>query len=334
MMLTEKGRIALQYLEQYKDKNLPSKTLAGIMVKDYPEVFKTIENARNSVRYYRGNIGNKDRKKLTNRTYMRPNQPAGYVTKIPKTKYKNWLPFEINHKRNLILADAHIPYHDVKALEAALKFGDEYKPNSIILNGDIIDCFALSRYLKNPKERDFAGEILAVRGFLDHLRERFSKTVIYYKLGNHEERYEHFLWLKSEELIGLPDFELKHILEFVDKNIIAIEDRRIINLGQLPILHGNEYRQGISSPVNPARGLFLKTKHSCMASHLHQTSDHTEPTLSGKLIVTWSTGCLCGLHPDYARLNRWNHGFATVSVKPNGDYFVSNYRILDGKVLN
>jgi len=41
---------------------------------------------------------------------------------------------------------------------------------------------------------------------------------------------------------------------------------------------------------------------------------------------------LCGLTPEYARINRWNHGFAI--IENNGDsYKVNNYMIYDGKVL-
>jgi hypothetical protein len=41
----------------------------------------------------------------------------------------------------------------------------------------------------------------------------------------------------------------------------------------------------------------------------------------------WSTGCLCDLTPEYARVNRWNWGFATVTVDTAGSFDVDNYRI-------
>jgi hypothetical protein len=52
----------------------------------------------------------------------------------------------------------------------------------------------------------------------------------------------------------------------------------------------------------------------------------------GKLITTWSTGCLCNLNPDYMVLNKWNHGFAFVEVGSNGDFTVKNHRIYKGRV--
>ena len=327
-----KTDVTRKYVENHKD--MQTRTLARLLTKDWPEHFHSLENARCAVRRHRGNIGDTARKKHnSHKENFKPNGKAGEVVKLPKSKYKEWEPFEINHKRNLILADIHIPYHDDKALSAALKFADGYKPDAIILDGDIADFFSISRFNKNPKLRDLPGEIIAVKQFLDHIKERFSAKV-YYKLGNHEERYEHYLWQRAEELLGVKEFELKNLLMFDDSGVVAIEDQRIINLGQLPILHGHEFIRGVFSPVNAARGLFLKAKHSCMGAHQHHTSEHTEKTLSGKIISCWSVGCLCGLSPDWAHINRWNHGFATVDVRANGDYYVNNYRILNGRVLN
>jgi hypothetical protein len=41
---------------------------------------------------------------------------------------------------------------------------------------------------------------------------------------------------------------------------------------------------------------------------------------------------LCGLHPEYARLNKFNHGFAAVEIAADGQFNVQNYRITNGKV--
>jgi hypothetical protein len=107
-----------------------------------------------------------------------------------------------------------------------------------------------------------------------------------------------------------------------------------MKLNNLWGIHGHEYVGGISAPVNPARGLFLKSKVSCFQGHNHQSSSHTEPTLTGKMVTTWSLGCLSELHPAYMPLNKWNHGFAEVDLDPNGeDFEFNNYRIFNGKIM-
>lgn len=59
---------------------------------------------------------------------------------------------------------------------------------------------------------------------------------------------------------------------------------------------------------------------------------HTETSVAGKLIACWSTGCLCGLHPAYARVNKWTHSAAWLSLE-HGQFNVELIRILNGKVL-
>jgi hypothetical protein len=54
--------------------------------------------------------------------------------------------------------------------------------------------------------------------------------------------------------------------------------------------------------------------------------------MNGKITTTWSTGCLCELHPEYMPINKWNLGFAIVDMAD--DMFdVRNKRISKGKVL-
>jgi hypothetical protein len=37
---------------------------------------------------------------------------------------------------------------------------------------------------------------------------------------------------------------------------------------------------------------------------------------------------LCDMSPAYARINKWNHGFAAVEVASDGAYDVRNFQIL------
>jgi len=163
--------------------------------------------------------------------------------------------------------------------------------------------------------------------------ERELKCKIYFKIGNHEERYEHFLYEKASELVGVEEFEFENIIKARARGIEIIGDKRPMKLNNLWGIHGHEYVGGISAPVNPARGLFLRSKVSCFQGHNHQSSSHVESRLSGESIATYSIGCLSELFPDYMPFNKWNHGFAEIDLDDNGqDYEFRNYRIKNGKV--
>jgi hypothetical protein len=52
-----------------------------------------------------------------------------------------------------------------------------------------------------------------------------------------------------------------------------------------------------------------------------------------KTTITWSIGCLCGLWPEYATYNKWDHGFAMVELDPNKKNFEVRLKDIDnGKV--
>jgi predicted phosphodiesterase len=234
----------------------------------------------------------------------------------------------------LVLSDLHIPYHSVSAIEAALDFGRQYNPDAVLINGDLFDFFQISRFDKNPTLPKVSAELSAGGEFFDHLRHQFPKAGLYFKLGNHDERWEHYIWKAAPLLSDIPDIVKgwEGPAGVVRNKVSVIRDQRPVMLGKLRVLHGHEKGRGVSSPVNQARGAFLRLLSSVLEGHGHRTSEHTERTADGATISCRSTGCLCGLHPDYARVNKWDHGFATVDVAKDGNYVCRLHRIIDGKV--
>lgn len=252
---------------------------------------------------------------------------------MPKSEAEKWEPLIIECKRALVLSDIHVPYHDSKALGAAVRYGKRFNPDLVLLNGDLADFFAISRFQKDMLGRSFKKEIKALKQFQAWLRQEFPKSRIVWKKGNHEERYEHFLINKAPELLDIECLTMESILECEKHGVETAGDQRIIMLGKLPVLHGHEFPKGMTSPVNPARGFFMRGNERCLAGHLHKKSEHAETSMMGRLVSCWSTGCLCGLHPEYARINKWGHGFATVEVKSDGDFQVKNLGVYEGKVF-
>ena len=194
-----------------------------------------------------------------------------------------------------------------------------------------MDFYGLSRFMKDPRKRSVAHELQALNEFLDVLQQ-FGVKIIY-KLGNHDERYEHFLMHKAPELLGIPEFKFENLLKAGERGMDVVGEKRVIKANKLNIIHGHEY-PSVFSPVNIARGLYMKGKVSAMQGHNHQVSEHTETDMNGEIVTTWSLGCLCELNPAYAPLNRWSHGFSLVDLSDNGkDFEVRNYRIYKGKIL-
>lgn len=309
----------------------PTMTLAKKLYKEHPEQFVNLESCRAALRYRRGNVGDRMRTQEKSKKHRRPNGKAGFTTALPPTMARPHKPYNLPNGRALVLSDIHVPYHDPKALELALEYGDKIQPDTIYLNGDAADFFSISRWEKNPSERNLHRELVMVREFLCHLRERFPHAEMVYKIGNHEERWEKYMWLKAPEISGLTDFQIHKILDFDRYGIKEVVGKQKTKAGKnLTIIHGHEIF-GATAPVNFARTLQTTLGVCTIAGHRHQTSEHSYKTADDKFIHCWSQGCLCDMSPEYAVFNRWNHGFCVVELEGN-DFQVDNKRIVDGKV--
>lgn len=327
-----KSDIVIDYINRFP--NASTMSLARMVLGENSLYFDNLDQARTMVRSYRGEHKKDSSQKTIVQTRTEEEKKNFIKRKLPESDYEKCEPFIIPKGQNniLILSDIHFPYQDNKALELAINYGIENKVNAVYLNGDTLDFYMASRFLKNPKLRDLAGELEMGREFLKLLQETF-KCPIYFKIGNHEVRWEHFLMIKAPELLGIDDFKLEQLLRFREFGVTLVKDKQMALAGKLPILHGHEWYGGFAPPVNPARGLFLKAKESAIVGHHHRTSEHTEKTLSGDVTTTWSTGCLCGLEPEYAPYNNYNHGFAHVKVGKDGNYELKNMRIINYKIV-
>ena len=240
----------------------------------------------------------------------------------------------MDSKRCLILSDLHIPFHERAPLIMALEYGYKHNIDSILLNGDFVDFYSCSHWQTDPRKRDFQNEINICRDILGYIRDGFPDAQIILKTGNHEERYYRYLAVKAPELLGVDKFELISIFGLDDCDVALVDDRRIIKFGKLSIIHGHEFGRTISSPVNPARGLYLRGKDTALCGHFHAASKHNEPNMNGKMTTCFSVGCLCDLHPDYSPINRWGHGFAIVDrIDEDGKFEVWNKDIIDGRIF-
>lgn len=283
----------------------------------------TLEQCRSCIRRQFGIGGVSVRKHAT---VPRAKRKSGEV-RCPPSLAKDWTPYEIKCKRLGILSDTHAPYQSVVAVEAAIKTLQEARIDHLLLNGDILDNYAQSFHERMPSKRNFKYEKEHGLEFLQYIRESFPRIPITYKLGNHEERWYRWLWQHAPEIGEESELSFEQWFKLDKFKMQCVDDQRIIMAGKLAIAHGHELGKGMTSPVNPARGAFLRTLHTILVGHHHRTSGHCESDMWHDETFVWSTGCLCNLNPEYARINKWNWGFAMVDVAKDNSFQVSNYRI-------
>lgn len=313
---------------------MPSKQLARIVYKENPLSFTDVENARNIIRYIEGKVGvrsakNKTINKMETRSYNPYNLPTSYAESREPFK----LPLACNNI--LMISDLHVPYHNIEAVSLAIKYGEDNKINTIFINGDLMDFHRISKFQHDPRKRSIKDEFDACRALLEKLREVFPQAEIYWLKGNHDVRYEVWLMSKCVEIFDDPYYQLENRLRLNELRIKLLDDKQLIKMGNLNVTHGHHVFKGVFTPVNPARGAYMRAKKSIICGHLHRPSTHTEVDIDGNITVCHTTGCLCELRPDYSPLVANSmHGFAHITTEINGDYLVKNYQIVEGKIYN
>jgi len=330
-----KRAIIRNYISDRNIYTVPSKTVARMIVRDLPDVFKDIEAVRYDIRRIRHSAGK-------NFSSTKDKEFAEKFHSYFDADINDYTPFVIPDTitRLGVLNDIHIPYHNQVNLDVAIEYLVEKNINGLLLNGDIIDCYKSSYFLKDPRKRNTNEEFYMLREFLDQMNLLFN-CPIYYKLGNHEERIEMSVFREVPELLDFINFESclegrdsegNKIFDLKEYNITIIKDKRKIKYtDNLTILHGHEYRTGMFNPVGVARWLFMRTRANACCGHAHKSDSFAANSIEDKTIGTWAIGCLCDMHPQYMPLNDWQSGLAY--IERHGDYFQFDNRKIQKGVL-
>ena len=239
------------------------------------------------------------------------------------------LRLEDKFKKVGIMSDIHVPFHSMSALTCAIKHLREEQIDCLILNGDIMDFYAISRHEKEKDLRDFAKEIEMGRNFLQKIRDLFPFIPIYYKMGNHENRWQRYLNDQAEEFAQLHEMQFEQFFRLDKLAMVYVPDWQGIEAGNLLVLHGHEIMAG---GMNPSQSTFNKTFCNTLIGHVHRTTSTIKKNGFKEYFHSYSTGCLTQLSPKYYPFAQHNNGFAMVHIE-NGITKVDNFVIKDGKIV-
>jgi predicted phosphodiesterase len=224
------------------------------------------------------------------------------------------------YRRIAVISDVHLPYHDRNALVTALREIKYIGVDAIYINGDLLDAYQLSRHEKNKLNRSFKYEVDMGRLFFEELRSQFPEVDIYYKIGNHDVRFDKYIMDNAEQLNGLITFE--DILKLRDHRVKLVGSYTKVIAGKLNILHGHELP--VKGAMNHARAVMNKVSSNVLMGHFHRSDRSYMRDLEGDVHAVFGTGCLCKLNPKYMSINNWNHGWALVELDKNGNFVVES----------
>lgn len=225
----------------------------------------------------------------------------------------------------VIASDIHIPFQDDAAVRLLIKYCKEKQPEVVVLNGDVLDMFMLSRFTKgegrNPLE-----EMTMCQGFLDSLRKVVPNADIYYVIGNHENRLEKYVLTKAPELASLIE-DVFTIIKTSDYRVrgcasVTFNDNFVCKHGTLL---GN--KSGLSA-IKEMENAYM----SGATGHTHRLCKYIARK-SGRKFVWLETGCLCSLNPEYMINPNWQAGFAQLEFRNGKLYNSKVIEIEKGKIL-
>lgn len=240
----------------------------------------------------------------------------------------------------VVAGDMHFGAADEPALSVLLEAIHALRPGRVILNGDLPDLLAISKYPKDARKQwDLRDEATAMHVFLRQLESVIPKDCeVLETEANHSgngigSRWWRYLSDRVPQLLALPgaDGRLSYQAWWhpIGSRIQLVPD---VVIGDLLVTHGDVVRKwGAFS----GRAHAEKYLHGVLHNHTHRQGSSVQrvPAIGDRkegVIRSYETGCLCSLAPMYADKPNWTHGFAVVTHQGSGHPAVELVTIVDG----
>ena len=235
-----------------------------------------------------------------------------------------------------VIPDCHIPNEDKPAMETALKIIQWYKPHTIVILGDFLDCTPVSHWLKENK-RYRTKEGLRLKDDYDRANKLLDKITIpsvkhlVYINGNHED------WINDAiesqpELDGLINLDIG--LKFKERRerglkLTHLEYGEFFNLGKLWLTHGTY------TGTHHAKKHVESYGRSIVYGHLHDVQLYVKvcPIDIEDKHLGLSLGCLANKNPQFMenRPNNWVHAVGVGFLRKDGTFNIDPIIISNGK---
>lgn len=246
-------------------------------------------------------------------------------------RLKNVTRKKVKKERYVILNDIHIPYHDQKSLALVLAYLDDNKPDTIVLNGDIIDCYSASSYRKDPARlHTLQDEFNETIEFLSHIKKRYPRARIVYTMGNHEERIEKQILDKLGDFSTVEELAIEERLKLRELDIQVIDKNGTFPIGPIEVTHGTMVRKDSGASV---KAHHAKLGGSVLIGHVHRLGTFYRTNKWGTHICI-ENGYLGRNDFEYVNRPDWQQGFTEI-IKAVGtdDISFRQHPIIDHKLV-
>jgi len=231
-----------------------------------------------------------------------------------------------------------VPLHDKKAIGAMVAFAKDFKPNTIVLGGDILDCGAISHWnskkpgategMRLSKDAQIARDLI-VQPLISAMDTAKPMKKVFIA-GNHESWVTDLLE-KDPGLEGLID---PATLLGLDRTWNVLPQGEIYRLSKhLVLAHGDQIRGGEN--VAKAAVTHFQTSIRFGHHHTYQAFTATSPIYQELPRTGIAVPCLCTKNQKYGEgaPNKWAQGFLYGYIHPNGTFHDNVAIIVGGKTV-
>jgi predicted phosphodiesterase len=229
---------------------------------------------------------------------------------------------------SLFLNDIHFPYQDDHALSLVFKLIKYLQPSEVFLIGDIIDCYSLSRFDKDPNLVNLQEDLDLLEDFFYTLRQHTDARITYLE-GNHEHRLTRFLF-QNPEIRNLKTLTPQNLFNLETYGVEWIpQEKTHIHNGHI-ITHGSVVRKHAGYS---AKAELEKYGCSGISGHTHRVGVYNATNMLGT--HTWiENGCLCKPMDYVIGTPNWQQSVSVqYSDGPIQTYRITDTLVFDGKVL-
>jgi len=232
-----------------------------------------------------------------------------------------------NATMHVAVNDFHIPYHDQRLMVEFKKFVHTHQPRVIHILGDLLDCYAVSKFSKDPARLlSLQDEFDQGTEFLRELRELCPSTIISFVEGNHEARLQKFLCSQAPQLKSLRCLDVRQQLKLAENRIWWWAENSFYRWKHLFYTHGLYVRKhsGVA-----AKEHFEQFGGCVIHGHGHRFGTYYRTTLRDTF-ACWENGCMADpKQQDYCPIANWQQGWSVVWHIGNR-FHVDQIVVIDG----
>ncbi len=252
----------------------------------------------------------------------------------------------------VVEGDHQAPYFDPALDAAATAMVADLQPDRHVFLGDLMDFPTISRHADHPAAMATVKECLeAGYGILRRRAEAAPNARREFLKGNHDWRLESELLSRAERMSNItpvgediPALSLRRLLHLDALGVELVEDVRGWEHAEVDLVPGRKglgVRHGWLTGANVAKRSMEKRGRSLLVGHGHGREHHFawDPS-AGVERQAAMLGAMClvrgevpasvngakGAFPNFATVDTWLQGFATVTVWPNGAFLIEHGR--------